>query len=297
MGDGKSKLVAYVELCRLSNAPTVISNVLVGAAIGQASGGAKGGESVWPIAGMIVAGLLLYAGGMALNDAFDASIDAKERPERVIPSGRISLRAAFVFGGVCLAVGCGMCAMFGAKSLLFSLALVAAIVAYDAVHKLAALSVVLMGGCRGLLYLTAASAMAWPLNWKIAGVLAGAITLYIIALTIVARVESRAPSGGKRRFLALLLPVVALAPLVWLRPEDWATAGLAGVAAIGWLLVTASYLMASPPQIGRAVHGWLAGICLIDAMYLGLLDRGEFAAAAAGCFLLTVIGHRYIQGT
>src|SRR5262245_63491269 len=49
----------------------------------------------------LAAGSLFYSGGMALNDAFDAEIDARERPERPIPSGRVSR-------GTVLALGFGM---------------------------------------------------------------------------------------------------------------------------------------------------------------------------------------------
>lgn len=42
--------------------------------------------------------LCIYAGGMVMNDVFDATLDAQERPERPIPSGRISLRYAIYFG-------------------------------------------------------------------------------------------------------------------------------------------------------------------------------------------------------
>ena len=39
-----------------------------------------------------------YLGGMYLNDAFDAEIDAAERPERPIPSGQVSARLIFHLG-------------------------------------------------------------------------------------------------------------------------------------------------------------------------------------------------------
>ena len=35
---------------------------------------------------------MFYIGGMYLNDAFDRDIDARERPERPIPSGHVGAR-------------------------------------------------------------------------------------------------------------------------------------------------------------------------------------------------------------
>ena len=41
---------------------------------------------------------LLYTGGMYLNDAFDRAVDARERPERPIPSGRVRAGSVFAIG-------------------------------------------------------------------------------------------------------------------------------------------------------------------------------------------------------
>ncbi len=47
----------------------------------------------------------LYAGGVVLNDVYDAELDAAERPERAIPSGRISKQNALIFGALLLILG------------------------------------------------------------------------------------------------------------------------------------------------------------------------------------------------
>ena len=36
---------------------------------------------------------------MVLNDVFDAEVDAREQPDRPIPSGRVSRRAAALLAG------------------------------------------------------------------------------------------------------------------------------------------------------------------------------------------------------
>src|SRR5687768_10756602 len=63
-----STLRAYAELGRISNLPTTISNVLVGCAIGAASGGAW---RWWIIPLLAVAIASFYIAGMALNDLAD----------------------------------------------------------------------------------------------------------------------------------------------------------------------------------------------------------------------------------
>ena len=49
--------------------------------------------------------MVLYASGTALNDVFDFEIDRAERPNRPLPSGRVSRRAAAWLGGLGLAIG------------------------------------------------------------------------------------------------------------------------------------------------------------------------------------------------
>ena len=92
---------AWLELARVSNLPTCVSNVLVGAAIGGVTC-----EIAWPAVGIVaVAVMLLYVGGMALNDVVDYRIALRQRPRRRIPSGRIPLRTAAAAALACRAAG------------------------------------------------------------------------------------------------------------------------------------------------------------------------------------------------
>jgi len=47
---------------------------------------------------LLLATFGLYGGGIVFNDVFDANLDAKERPERAIPSGRVSKTQATILG-------------------------------------------------------------------------------------------------------------------------------------------------------------------------------------------------------
>ena len=78
---------------------------------------------------------LLYMGGMAMNDLFDEKVDRRERPERPIPSGRISRGSATVFTLFCLAAGIGILARFGGPTLYLGFLLLALITCYNAIHK------------------------------------------------------------------------------------------------------------------------------------------------------------------
>ena len=287
-----SRVRAYVELARLSNLPTCVSNVLVGVAIG-----AGAGESLpWFDAALLsLAIALFYAAGMMLNDAVDLPFDRVERPARPIPSGRVTPRSAFVLAAAALLGGLLVLAPFGRPALLLGAGLVAAIVAYDLLHKRFAAAALLMGVCRGLVYLVAAAAVGWPIDWTLAAWLAVPLALYTIAITVVARRETSG-SVGSRRWLALAMPLLVLAPIAGLRAQTWWVV-IAAVVLLGWLVRPVQLLFARPPRTVPAILSWLAAICLADAFFLTLLGRPLVAVAAAGCFVLTAWGHRHVLGT
>src|SRR6185295_9438522 len=85
-------LVTLLKLGRVSNLPTVWTNVLAGTVL--AADTVQG----WRFAVVLLAMSLLYVGGMYLNDYFDRAIDAAERPSRPIPAGEISAAAVAAFG-------------------------------------------------------------------------------------------------------------------------------------------------------------------------------------------------------
>ena len=282
----------YAELSRLSNIPTVLSNVLVGCAIG-ASGQAIPGAT---IAALSAAMMLMYIAGMGLNDYFDTEIDRVERPGRPIPSGRISRRGALIFTIICFALSTAIMSFQALPSLLFSFALMACIVMYDLIHKKFASSVVLMGLCRGLVYLAAASAIAWPVSLNIALTLAFVITVYIVLLTMIARGEAGLDITP-RRWLSFLLPVIMIAPAFIFHPADITWPVLFGSIATTQILFALRHELSPKPRIQKTVMGLLAAICLMDGFFLSLLDQHGLALIALACFFITAWGHRYILGT
>jgi 4-hydroxybenzoate polyprenyltransferase len=170
----------YLRLGRVSNLPTVWTNVLAGAVL------AGGDVRPTTLAALCAIASLFYTAGMFLNDAFDREIDARERPERPIPAGEISAAEVFAIGFGMLAAGIWLLSRFGGHASLAGLALAGAIVLYDAWHKRNPLSPVIMGACRALVYVVAAVATTGRLP---PAAIAGAVALwaYIVGLTVVAR--------------------------------------------------------------------------------------------------------------
>ncbi len=98
-------------LGRVSNLPTVWTNMLVGLVLaGGVVGGAAADAKTLPL---LLALSLFYVGGMYLNDAFDAALDALERPERPIPSGRVGRGTVFALGFAMLGGGLALLLWLG----------------------------------------------------------------------------------------------------------------------------------------------------------------------------------------
>ena len=155
-----------LALGRVSNLPTVWTNALAGVALAGA------GISPLAVVGAALALSLFYCGGMFLNDAFDCDVDATERPQRPIPSGRASAAAVYALGAAQIAGGLSLLALTArvatgrADLALWSGgALAVAIVAYDAAPRATWLSPWLMAACRALVYVCAASATTATPSW------------------------------------------------------------------------------------------------------------------------------------
>ena len=290
------KTRTLLELGRVSNLPTVVSNVLCGAALAGAS------PRSTPLALAVVAGSLFYVGGMFLNDAFDAAVDAKERPERPIPSGRARRDTVLGIGFGLLAAGLTLLIVgifftpAGVALPLVGALTAAAVVVYDRWHKGFALSPVVMGLCRAGLYLMGAFAVSAEPDY---GVFVAAFTLllYVVGLTHIARFENASVVGRAWPTVLVFSPLaLALAQPIARVHAGRPLLALAVVSAL-WSLRSLRFARAGGRNIGRAVVTLIAGISLLDAVLAASREAFALSALAIACFALTLAGQRAIRGT
>src|SRR5690606_27864070 len=117
------------ELVRLPAVLSAPGDALVGAA---ASGQLRSPADLPRALGLSTASACLYLAGMALNDYADRELDAEERPERPIPSGRVSPAFALGLAGALTAAGTATAvAVDGPRALAVALPLAGAVWAYD----------------------------------------------------------------------------------------------------------------------------------------------------------------------
>ncbi len=275
---------AWLRLARISNAPTVVSNTVAGAVLAST---AADGAAVGVVA---VAMTLFYTAGMILNDVLDIEIDKVQRPERPLPSGQVSRPAAITAAVALFAVGEALLAATGLAPFLAGLCLVALIVWYDSWHKGNAVSPVLMGGCRALVYVVAALAVSASVATNVWSASA-ALLLYVVGLTQVAKAEN----GGLLAawpFAAVLAAVGYW--VIWLESVPFALL-LVGFAA--WVS-RALWLVRGRRQVGAGVVNLIAGVSLFDALAVASVGGGPIAVAVClAAFIVTLALQTRIAGT
>jgi 4-hydroxybenzoate polyprenyltransferase len=262
-------LRAWLNLARLSNLPTVWSNVAAGMTWGLLASDRMRPEETraWapvrmPLDTLLNEGFVLmlaisalYVGGMVLNDAADARIDARERPDRPIPSGRVSRRSAGLVGGLLLILGWLLCLPYARSPVTLPLAtaLVVLIVLYNGLHRRVAAAVVLVALCRAAVALLAAG----------------------IVFAAVSRSVPVTESPAALLWLALHAAILFVFVLiVSLLAGDEVAAGRAR-----W--------------VGRLV----AGIALLDALLMAATGQWAVAGFCLACFAAALAGQRWIAGS
>jgi hypothetical protein len=285
------KLSLALKLGRVSNLPTLASNVLTGAAL-------SGAQPAAPVLAAWIAALaLFYVGGMYLNDAFDRGWDAQHRPERPIPSGAVRAATVFAAGFGMLAAGLAWVALLalgehggGWPALLSAAGLAVVIVVNDLHHKGNALGPLLMGSCRVFVYVTVAVGLggAWNATATRAAI---ALLGYLMGLSYVARQENL-------RALKQLWPLALLAAPFLLHPPLTPDPQTACAVLLLVAVLDALWLMfrARARDIPGAVGRLIAGISLLDALLVAAL-RPAYVLPCIVAYLLTRLLQRYVAAT
>jgi 4-hydroxybenzoate polyprenyltransferase len=214
---------------------------------------------------LVPAAMSLYAGGVALNDLCDAALDSVERPERPIPSGRVSWVAALGLAGFLMALGVALAALAAPAAGLIAAAVAVLAISYDAWAKhRSVLGPLNMGLCRaGSLLLGVSASAAALAQWWWLGVLPLA---YVAAITVVSRGEV----SGRNALGWWAAGLVALVGGV-LAAVGWAGAQLP---ALGFLVLFLALVLPpfvvsaarpSPQSIRNAVKAGVTSIVVFDA--------------------------------
>jgi hypothetical protein len=283
------RLTTLLRLGRISNVPTVWTNVLAGSVI---AGGGPGADQIALLATAMTA---FYVGGMYLNDFFDRAVDARDRPGRPIDAGEIRASTVSLIGFGLLAVGVVLMIPYGLVATMWGALLAAVIVLYDLWHKGNALSPLVMGSCRALVYIATGAAVAGSISHA---TILGAVALasHVAGITYAAKQESLDRVGNLWPLALLAAPLLIALPALF----------------SGWIVIAAFLLLLAadalairllakrpvPGSVPLAVSGLIAAICLVDALAVALNGGGILLVAICALgYPLTRLFQKSIPGT
>lgn len=277
------------ELVRAPAALSVPGDALAGAAVT----GTFGARS----AGLSAAAVCLYWAGMAANDWADRDLDAKERPERPIPSGRVAPGTAVGVAVALTAAGLTLAGLAGGRrALAAAVPLSGAVWWYDMKLKATKAGPAAMAACRGLDVLLGASSG----NWRRATVPALTVAAHTYTVTALSRRE--VTGGGPLLLAATLAGTTAVAAAAVAAP----TAAPGGLHRARWCGLlpgglaawyAASYGMTQVQALAepsasniRAAVG--AGITSLPALQGALIARSGALAAGVAVAAAAPLGRR-----
>ena len=308
-------LRAVLQLLRFPNVFTAIADVVAGFLFVQSLEGASdiGTPDFWVTLGFLVIGSsALYLSGMVFNDVFDRELDARERPERPIPSGAVSESAArklawtLMIFGLISAIAAGIVAQSVVPPAI-GVALSACILLYDGVLKSTPLGPWTMGACRSLNVLLGMSVA--PQSWSYAAILtAAAVGIYIAGVTWFARSEADQPQrrhliGGLAVLLAgvaMLVPVLSLraaaGAAVVIGPSRWSWFLLLFGALVGTRCLSA-ILDPTPGKTQLAVKSAILSLIVLDAGICFLCAGGGAAIGVLALLIPAMVLGRFVYST
>lgn len=236
--EGVSAPIAWGRLLRISLAPTALADGALGLLLG-----ARG----WPLDPLsllpLAAALMVYTGGMALNDWADREEDRRSRPGRPLPSGRISPAAALAVAILLLVTGPLLAFVVDprAGALLGAVALAAAF--YDLAGRGPLLGPALLAFCRAgnvsAAVLAGSALAALPLSPELFAP-AVAYGVYVFVVSRLGRLEDDpkvSPGHRPRPLLGALAALLVLGPMTSLL----AVQGSGGPEPIALLLIAVTF--------------------------------------------------------
>ena len=311
----------WLRFFRVPNLPTAPGDALAGAAFMMPTGDAQLPQAFAAAVGV----LFMYMYGLADNDLAGACTDAVNAPERPIPRGEISPRAAIAAMFACLLAACQLpnvivgIAQPGARmpfawSVTTAL-LVCCIYAYNRLKR-----AWLMGTCRGLSVMCGGAAVWVPEFHPYAHellpeslslllslvVLAMGWAAYIESVTKLSEGEERPSEGlGNRRYLlglSAFMPLLAFVPAACMSGVAFTSALMfvlpvtgACCAFAAWCAAVAPlWLPHGPAERRRAVGQTIGALLYLQIGFMLIVPRLSFLVAACGLWAASRLIRRLV---
>ena len=275
----------YLQLMRPANLVTAIADIMAGLSIAKFVFSTDS-LSLQTILLLSLSTVGLYGGGVVFNDVFDAELDAIERPERAIPSGKVSKQNATLLGSILLVLGIFCAFLVSFESMIIAIIIAILALVYDKTGKHHAfLGPINMGLCRGGNLLLGMSVIVSSLqDWWWIGIVP---VLYIAAITMISRGEVHGGSKSILYFAGILYVIVSISQIAL-------SYHFGNVLIALPFVILHIYLIFKPllvaiqnpigPNIGKAVKAGVLALIVMDAAWVSV--SGNFPVAIAVLLLL-----------
>jgi 4-hydroxybenzoate polyprenyltransferase len=280
------RIHAWLQLVRAPNLLTVPGDPLAGFLL-SGGGGVLGIFQVLPI---VLSSLCFYCFGLIMNDLADVKIDKEERPNRPIPSGRVSLPSARIASVFFMVWGLSMAWLTSVDAGIVGSALAAAVISYNVLLKDRPIAgPVSMGACRGLSMMMGA-AVGGGVDYRVAVAIAG-LTVYIAAVTSIARLEMKNVVVGAKRWFPSIVLLGTFCSLFWLSRETFSDLSLVLKPALPALLSVGLAVMCGrrlrrTKDVPGVIGGLIANVMLVQASVCALSGTtGQMVGALVACMV------------
>jgi 4-hydroxybenzoate polyprenyltransferase len=270
----------YLQLTRPANIVTAISDILAGIAIAGFSFSLAEIDILKAIF-LCISTIGLYGGGIVFNDIFDLELDRIERPERVIPSGRVSKINAIIYGNILLSFGIIAAWLNSGISAVIALLVAICALVYNKFGKHHGfLGPINMGLCRGGNLILGMSIIENSIHiWWPIGLLP---VCYIAAITMISRGEVHGGNKNILYFAAFLYMLVSTMQL-------FISFQLGNILLAAPFVILHIYLIFKPlvsainnpigPNIGKAVKAGVLSLIVMNAAWVSVSGNIYFALA------------------
>lgn len=268
-----------LQMLRPANVVTSTSNVLAGIAFSYFLLSQTGELTLAyiDVGLLMLVSALLYAGGIVFNDVFDAQLDKIERPERAIPSGRVSLVQAMCLGLLCFSAAVWISLLININVAVIALSISILCTTYNAWAKH---SVIVgpfnMGLCRAFNFLLGAALVVdttTPCEVIIPIVWVSLLYLvYVAAITLISQEEVNAAHAIKIKIGALLYALIGVSMICvlihyemnWLHALPFYIFFLFSI----YKPIVRALQQMTPQKIGLCVREGVLGIVIFDAAWV-----------------------------
>jgi hypothetical protein len=268
----------YLTLIRFPNLFTLPSNVFAG----YFSTHIQNAIEINSIVLVILVSVCLYAAGVIFNDVADRQTDRKERPNRPIPSGKITQRNAILLALLLIVISITVSYFISVATLIIVFVLITFIFLYDFVLKNSLFGPAVMSATRVLnIVLGSSPNLSNSIDGETdyvfyrLGLVCISEFIYILGITAISKYEineNQSFKVGRLHALLFLSPVIIGVYAVSIglfNNNTWIYLFIFGSFILSMLKVTTSKVPMTNAMLQKTISLLIIGIIVHDAVYIG----------------------------